>query len=378
MKIMKCVQQQYVSAPIITNLMENFRMMLNDCIRLGVKENISSMKQLSLKCYPYLKRYNVLSYYKLCAISRASGILKNYHNFIRKGKKVKVPYVFKPQLVTCYGFKIKDGKLLLPSKVGECVEIPLNSYVRMVLAVSDLKVRSITLTPDKLSLSIAKEVESIKPETVIGIDCNLANVTTASLSNKPVRYDLSKIASIKSQYKNVKSHMKRNDIRVRKKVFRKYGKLEKNKAKWILHNTSKNLVAQAKQDKSAIVMENLNGIRKLYRRGNGQGCYYRGLMNSWMFREFQRQVEYKAKWEGLPVHYVNPKNTSAKCSRCGHKMLSKENRKQTCTKCKFHIDRDVNASLNLMKRGMRFVPVALQSEGMIAESVSGNPHTRLK
>jgi len=377
MKVMKCVQQQYVSTPAIDKLLETFRCMINDCIRIGIEENISSMKRLSSKCYPYLKHYDVSSRYKLCAITRASGILKNYYNFIRKGKKVKVPYVFKPQLVTCYGFKINNGKLLLP-KFSEKIEIPLNNYVRRILAVSNLNVKSITLTPKTLSLSIAKEVDPIKPEGVIGVDCNLANVTTASLSDKPVRYDFSKIVSMKSKYRDVKSHLKRNDVKIMRRFYGKYGRLEKAKAKWILHNTSKKLVEQAKQDKSVIIMEDLNGIRKLYHKGNFQGRWYRGLMNGWMFREFQRQVEYKAKWEGLPVHYINPKNSSARCSKCGHKMLSKENRQQTCTKCNFHVDRDVNASLNLMKRGMRFVPTALQGEGMVAESIIGNPHTRLK
>jgi len=40
-------------------------------------------------------------------------------------------------------------------------------------------------------------------------------------------------------------------------------------------------------------MENLAGIRKLYRRGNGQGAAFRGGTNSRMFGETQRQIDYK-------------------------------------------------------------------------------------
>jgi len=97
-----------------------------------------------------------------------------------------------------------------------------------------------------------------------------------------------------------------------------------------------------------------------------------------MFREFQRQVEYKARWEGLPVHYIRPYGSSARCSKCGHRLLSEENRMQTCPRCGFHIDRDVNAALNIAAKGMRFVPVASPVEAMVAESseTRGNPHSR--
>ena len=366
MRVLKCVQQQCDASPVIAELMNVFHYMLNDCIRIGIEENVSSLKALSLRCYPYLKRYNVLSHYKLCAISRASGILKNYRGFTRKGKNTRVPYAHRPQLVMCYDLKIKDGKLLLPSKVGERVGIPLNSYVRRVLAVSGLQVRSVTLTPDTLSLSIAKEVEPIKPIGVVGVDCNLANITSAPNLGKTERFDLSKTVAVKEQYQGVKSHMKRNDVRIRRKVFQKYGRLQKGRVGWILHNASKRLVENAREQRCAVVMEDLRGIRKLYRKGNGQGKWYRGLLNGWLFREFQRQVEYKAKWEGIPVHYIRPYGSSARCSRCGHRMLSEENRMQTCPACSFHVDRDVNAALNLAAKGMRFVPVASPSEGMVA------------
>jgi len=376
MRVLKCVQQRHRVSDEVARLMDVFRCMVNDCIRIGLQENVSSFRALSLKCYPRLKRYDVLSYYKLCAISRAAGILKNYRDFTRKGRRTKVPYMWRPQLVTCYGFKIKDGKFLLPSKVDERIAIPLNSYVRRVLAVSGLQARSITLTPDKLSLSIAKEVEPIKPAGVVGVDCNLANVTTASPNGSVTRFDLSRAVSVKQQCRETKAHIRRNDVRVRRKVFQKYGELQKNRVRWILHNASKHLVEEAKRGSYAIVIEDLKGIRNLYRKGNGQGRWYRGLMNGWLFREFQRQLKYKAKWEGLPVHFVHPHGSSARCSRCGHRLLSEENRMQTCPKCGFHVDRDVNAAFNIAAKGMRFVPVASPVEAMVAESNAGNPHSR--
>lgn len=115
-----------------------------------------------------------------------------------------------------------------------------------------------------------------------------------------------------------------------------------------------------------IVMEDLKGIRKLYRRGNLQAKNYRARMNSWSFYELQCQIEYKARWEGHPVIYVKPHGTSSKCSMCGHR-LSEENRMVKCLNCGLTIDRDVNAAKNILARGMRFVPDALPVEAMVQE-----------
>jgi hypothetical protein len=43
-------------------LLEQFRQMLNDCIRIGLTENVTSLKSLSLKAYRQLSGYDVVSY----------------------------------------------------------------------------------------------------------------------------------------------------------------------------------------------------------------------------------------------------------------------------------------------------------------------------
>ena len=111
-------------------------------------------------------------------------------------------------------------------------------------------------------------------------------------------------------------------------------------------------------------MENIKGIRKLYRKGNGQGKKYRGRMNSWSYYELQRQIEYKAKWAGLPVRYVRAVGTSSKCAVCGVKLIPEEHRKMWCPSCRNVVDRDINAAKNILARGMRFVPDGSQVEAV--------------
>ena len=56
----------------------------------------------------------------------------------------------------------------------------------------------------------------------------------------------------------------------------KYGKRERDRTSQALHRVTKRIVEHAKKNDYAIVMERLKGIRKLYRRGNGQGTSFRG------------------------------------------------------------------------------------------------------
>ena len=173
--------------------------------------------------------------------------------------------------------------------------------------------------------------------------------------------------------------MRRNDARIRQQVASKYGLKQREKVKQILHHASKQIVQQARERRFGIVMENLSGIRKLYRKGNGQGRSYRGQMNSWSFSELQRQIEYKAHWEGLPVIYVHPHGTSAKCSVCGSRLarIPEENRKLKCRTCGVTVDRDVNAARNILARGVRFAPIALPTEAMVQEPRRArNPESR--
>ncbi len=77
MRPVKSVKQDYQPSDRVSNLLEDFRCMVNDCIRIGLNENITSMKLLSLKAYHLLEAYDVATYYRLTAISKASGILRN-------------------------------------------------------------------------------------------------------------------------------------------------------------------------------------------------------------------------------------------------------------------------------------------------------------
>jgi putative transposase len=369
MRAVKAVQQHYTPGPEILQMLEQFRQMLNDCVRIGLAENVTSLKSLSTKAYNQLATYDAMSYYKLCTISKATGILKNYRKAKRQGIRVKEPYARQLQLTTCYGFKIKtiEKALSLPFKPKQPLSIPLNAHVLHVLSEPNIQIRSVTLTDQQLSISYAKDVKTIQPHGLIAIDRNLNNLTVADSDGQVTRRNLAKATEAKAMYREIRSHMRRNDLRIRQRVTGKYGRKQREKVKQIFHHVSKQIVMHAKEKKFGVVMENLTDIRKLYRKGNGQGRTYRDRMNSWSYTELQRQIEYKARWEGIPVIYVNPYGTSVKCSICGSRMKPEENRQLKCRSCGFTVDRDVNAARNILARGVRFAPFASASEAMVQE-----------
>jgi len=341
--------------------------MVNACIAIGIEEDVSSLKTLSLKSYYRLSR-DTLSYYRLGAISAATGILRNYRKAKRKNPRASFPIARKLMLTTCYGFKIQNDLLRVPLSPRQCVYVKLNTHTLRVL--SGLNVRSVTLTPQSLSISYSKDPVEIKPEGYVGIDRNLDNVTVASTDQTVRRFDLSKATRIKSTYRFVKSRFKRNDARIEARVFSKYGEKQRNLVQPLLHNVSKRIVEDAKTKRYGIAMERLTGMRRLYRRGNGQSRNYRARMNSWSFGELQRQVEYKARWEGVRVVYVPARNTSKRCSICGYKTLESTQRQLWCPHCGAILDRDENAARNIAAGGLRFSP-----NGPPGEAVKGNPTT---
>ena len=369
MQVFKSVWQHYAPAPEIAWLLEQFRGMLNDCIRIGLAENVTSLKSLSLKAYRQLSGYDVASYYKLCAISAATGILRSYRKAKQKNPCVREPYARRPRLTTCYGFKVRDRELSLPIHAREHIRIPLNEHIQATI--DGFAVRSMTLTEDRLSLAYASEVQEVQPRGFIGIDRNLDNVTVAATDGTVQQYDLSEATRVKAMYLGVRSHFKRNDLRIRREIGGKFGQKQREKVQQVLHHASKSVVEEAKVKQYGVAMEKLTGIRKLYRRGNWQGRWYRGRMNSWSYAELQRQIEYEARWEGLPVIYVHPYGTSSRCSICGQKMKPEENRTLRCPSCGYVVDRDVNAARNILAAGtLRFGVVGLTSEAMVAEPAS--------
>ena len=356
----KAVTQRFKPSAQTLRLMSEFKAMTNLCIEIGLQNEAATLKRLSLIAYHELERFRVPSYYKLCAVSKAAGILASRRKSIRRGHPTKNPHLSSPILTSCYGFKITHEHLRIPIGDQRFEEIPLTKHTQEVISASYVRVDSFTLTDGSLCLSISKEVEEIKePAGTIGVDRNLCNVTVGN-EHAVTYYDLTQAATIAETTTQIIRSFQRNDIRIRKKIASKYGQRRTRRITQLLHQVSKDIVHKAKHDRTAIVFEDISHIRLLYGKGNGQRRGYRRRMSSWPFHEVKRQVEYKAAWEGVPVITLTrsaTRGTSVTCFQCGERLQESRRlrRKLWCEKCRRMFDRDEVAVVNIARRGrLRF------------------------
>jgi len=258
----------------------------------------------------------------------------------------------------------------------------LTRHTLDVISQPGVKVRSFTLTRSRLSLCIARDVPLLQCTSTVGVDRDLRNLTVGN-DQETRHYDLSKCVRIAKTTVRIVSSFTRDDDRIRTVIASRYGQRRASRTGHLLHNATKTIVAVAVQRRTGIVLENIEGIRSLYRKGNGQARKYRGRMNGWSFGEAQRQIEYKARWAGLPVIRLSRHETrgsSVSCPRCGERLQSDKRleRKLWCGNCRIVMDRDVVAAVNLARRGrVRFArsrpPIVREAQGRAGETVKGNP-----
>jgi len=369
LKATKAVRFSYTPTEDMLNLLETFRYMVNDALRIGFEKKPRSRFQLIMMAYHDLKdRYGLHTHYILSACECAYAMLRN-----RKWRKL--PYAKRLFLkLDSQTYKLDYMMLRIPTTPRNFLHIPLRGgeYQLSFLRDPNLKRGSITITDSKVILAVSKSTEAVEPlGEPVAFDINEKNIT----SSDGERYDLSEAASIKHQYSRIRASIARNtnkDRRVKRKLLAKYGRRERQRAIQALHRISSRIVEKAKESRSPIILEKLTNIRNSSRRGNGQSRKMRGRLNRWSFHELQRQIEYKAKWEGVPTHYVRATLTSKICSQCGfiNKALKYE-RGWLCPICGAILDRDYNAALNILARSRFHEAGAVRqsNEGLAGEGM---------
>ena len=95
-----------------------------------------------------------------------------------------------------------------------------------------------------------------------------------------------------------------------------------------------------------IALENLN-VKGLSRGGLAKQVYD----VSWS--SFTNMLAYKAESAGCKIVFVNPYNTSQQCSSCNSIVRKSLNvRVHDCSNCGLTINRDVNAAVNILNKGL--------------------------
>ena len=144
--------------------------------------------------------------------------------------------------------------------------------------------------------------------------------------------------------KKGENYCKTSNIIKREKELLKITKRLTNIRHNYLHQTTSEII---KRKPSFICIEDLNVSGMMKNKHLSKAVQEQG------FYEFRKQIEYKAKWNNIPVIIADRFFPSSKmCSCCGHikKYLKLSDRIYKC-ECGNIINRDFQASLNLKKYG---------------------------
>jgi putative transposase len=118
------------------------------------------------------------------------------------------------------------------------------------------------------------------------------------------------------------------------------------------HVISKALVLDAERTGRGLALENLKGIRA---RVTARGGNQRARLGNWGFGQLGQFCAYKAKRAGVPLAFVDPRNTSRECVACG--CIDKKNRTTQstfkCISCGHSDCADTNAARNIRQRAIR-------------------------
>jgi putative transposase len=244
--------------------------------------------------------------------------------------------------------KVSSVNLAIPNQgikvIGKTIRIPcLKLELPILFSQPFEKINQIEIAKEYAFISVSfKEPKTYVPETIIGVDRNTnKHVIVASNINTGKVLKLGKECQhVHNKYKHIrKTLQEKQKFSLLKKIKNRESRIVKN----INHQISKKLVAEAKDSKAVIVLEELKNIRKARTRRK-----QRYSLNSWSFNQLGQMIEYKSKKLGVPVAYIEPQYTSQRCSRCGH--IESNNRKQKifhCVKCGVVENADANAGFNI-------------------------------
>jgi len=270
------------------------------------------------------------------------------------------------------------GKSTITVVAKRYIKLPKLGFIKTSKTnqLSNAKIKRYTVSYDTtgcyyLSLQVDSEVKRFpKTGQTVGLDLGVADLAITSTGVKygtfnakwmerQVRVWQSKFAKRKHQatiamrqwnhsHKTVKMELQdyANWQRARQLKARYQAKIA-NQRRDYLHKVTTNLV----KENDVIVIEDLR-TKNLMRNHH----LAKSIANaSWY--QFRSMLEYKCAWYDKRLVVVKPNYTSQVCSECGFNSGPKplEIREWTCPQCCAHHDRDINAAVNILHKGLKAI-----------------------
>lgn len=302
------------------------------------------------------------SYSKLYSQTRCEveyRLLKAYQNFFRRikekreGKNVKAGFprfksIDRYKSITYPqnngSFRILDSDLLSISGIG----IMKFNYHREIVG----KIKTMAIKKEGkeyyaiFTAVIDKETSIVEDTNPVGIDMGINNFIALSdgkTVQKPKFFKQEEKRIVRLQRK-VSKKKKGSKRRQKAKIrFQRGWSKVTNKSNDFMHKLSYRLIHSGY---TSFVIEKLHIDNMLKNHKLAQP-----IQNaSW--NHFIQMLSYKAESAGMTVVKVDAKNTTKECSECGNiQEMPLSAREYNCSECGMQMDRDINASINILKRG---------------------------
>ena len=282
---------------------------------------------------------------------------KSFHNFFRRVKNGEKPGYprfksrdrFNSFTFPQSGYKLEDGKLVL-SKIGAIKlvqhrEIPEEGVIKTCAIKLDVDQWYATFVVELPEPDM--EVERKELKTAVGVDLGLNDIATLSTGEKIenprwLRTSERKLAKVQRKLSRKKKGSENR--KKQKTVVAKTHRKIRNQRSDFNHKVSRELVNRY----DLIVFEDLkvkNMVKNPYLAKSILDAGWNQLVNF---------TTYKAEWAGGVVEEVIPNGTSQNCSGCGMEVKkSLAVRTHKCPYCGLEIDRDWNAAINILNRGLK-------------------------
>jgi len=247
---------------------------------------------------------------------------------------------------------------------GNCLEVSKIGNLKLVLhrpiegTIKTLTLRRSSTGKWYACFSVEIEPKRLpKLESVVGIDVGLNTFATLSDGTEienPCFFRKEEKALVKVQRKLSKETKGTPERRFRRKAVARTHERIGFKRSNFSHQYSRKIVNQF----GFIAVEDLTVNRMVHSH-----CLSKSIHDvAWS--GFFRILRSKAEEAGYTFIAVNPAYTSQTCSKCGHRLLDKlilSDRLFTCPDCQLHIDRDINAALNIKSLGLQAVGLPLNA-----------------
>ena len=190
------------------------------------------------------------------------------------------------------------------------------------------------------------------PQNVLGVDHGIKNIAVDSSGEE---FSGEKIEKVRSKIDNLKADLQSCGTDSAKRHLKKLSGKEARFHRDVNHCISKKLVAKAIDTSSAIVLEDLSGIRERITVPKAQ----RRKQHNWSFYQLRQYIDYKAAIAGVPLICIDPAYTSQECPICH--LISRSNRPTrdefSCVCCGFSGPADTIAARNIAARVSVNMPI---------------------